>query len=919
MQTLSQLPPVRPDTLRWAIFLAVLGPSAALAQTGLEAASGPGGTPVIHNGHGVPVIDIVPPNATGLSHNQFIDYNVATPGLVLNNATAAGQSQLAGALAANPQFQGQAASTILNEVVSRNASLIEGPQEIFGRPADYILANPNGITLNGGSFINTTRAGFVVGTPQFEEQQLRYLDTLTASGTLQVLEHGQGNAGGALELIAPRVDSKGLLMASETLDITVGRNRIDSRSGEVVEHLPSPSSSIDASLFGAMRAGRIRVVSTAEGAGVRVGASQILGTEGVDISSAGGLHVSGSGDRPTELRSERGVLKLTAADDLMLETVDGQALRIEARAGKKLTLDAKTIEHIKHDSDSWNKKFWFVTRETYNRKTTTTHRQQQGSQLLGTDSVDTSTGEDLNVRAAGKGGSLDKKDIASTAVPGSLYGQQGIQVQLGSDGRYEGARIDGGEGSVVMHSAGSLVLPQATDQAEQQSRQLDGNAWAKVGNRPGSTGVDGRGYLDHGQKLSTQSKAQVAQIDAKGEVQLTSTGDLLLEGTRIGNREAKAGDIRVQSGGQLQVKAASNTQQATGANLGGGMELAAKAGQTQGGAIGGHFSHGKQDEHARQAVDAQFASNGTLTLTSSAREDIALHLQGLQASAEQITLDASNGGMLVEASSSQERRDNLDISAGAGFNMAKGALDTRGLHGRLKVELDKRDNLTWNTSDLRAERIDLQSRGDTRIESATLDAGHIGGTIDGDLRIASLKDNVNTLSVKGDVRLSQEKNPQGYVNAAKSVAGPLGGKVETKAGSALSKADPGFSPTVSLDVSHAQRDNVARQTMLKSSDGIDLQVGGNAHLVGARLQSAKGDVRLDANSVTQETLSGNDYRRDLSLDASNSPVDLGTAIAEIAKSKMAADGENALDLGVLRTSGHSRSEQWVSSMQGKKH
>lgn len=516
-------------------------------------------------------------------------------------------------------------------------------------------------------------------------------------------------------------------------------------------------------------------------------------------------------------------------------------------------------------------------------------------------------------------GSLDKKDTASTAVPGSLYGQQGIQVQLGSDGRYEGARIDGGEGSVVMHSAGSLALPQATDKAEQQSRQLDGNAWAKVGNRPGSTGVDGRGYLDHGQKLSTQGKAQVAQIDAKGEVKLTSTGDLLLEGTRIGSREAKAGDIQVQSGGQLQVKAASNTQQATGSNLGGGMELAAKAGQTQGGAIGGHFSHGKQDEHARQAVDAQFASNGTLTLTSSAREDIALHLQGLQASAEQITLDASNGGMLVEASSSQERRDNLDISAGAGFNMAKGALDTRGLHGRLKVELDKRDNLTWNTSDLRAERIDLQSRGDTRIESATLDAGHIGGTIDGDLRIASLKDNVNTLSVKGDVRLSQEKNPQGYVNAAKSVAGPLGGKVEKKAGSALSKADPGFSPTVSLDVSHAQRDNVARQTTLKSSDGIDLQVGGNAHLVGARLQSAKGDVRLDANSVTQETLSGNDYRRDLSLDASNSPVDLGTAIAEIAKSKMAADGENALDLGVLRTSGHSRSEQWVSSMQGKKH
>ncbi len=172
MQTLSQIPAIRPDTLRWAIFLALLASTSALAEHGLEAATGPGGTPLINNKHGVPVIDIVAPNASGLSHNQFLDYNVARPGVVLNNALQAGQSQLAGALAANPQFQGHAASTILNEVISRNASLIEGPQEIFGRPADYILANPNGITLNGGSFINTTRAGFLVGTPELQDEQL---------------------------------------------------------------------------------------------------------------------------------------------------------------------------------------------------------------------------------------------------------------------------------------------------------------------------------------------------------------------------------------------------------------------------------------------------------------------------------------------------------------------------------------------------------------------------------------------------------------------------------------------------------------------------------------------------------------------------------------------------------------------------
>ncbi|MGJ7551710.1 hemagglutinin repeat-containing protein [Pseudomonas alloputida] len=1505
MQILSPLASTRPDTLRWAIFLALLGPTSALAQGGLEAASSPAGTPIISNVHGVPVIDIVPPNASGLSHNQFLDYNVARAGVVLNNALQDGQSQLAGALAANPQFQGQAASTILNEVVSRNASLIEGPQEIFGRPADYILANPNGITLNGGSFINTTRAGFVVGTPELQDEQLRHLNTLNSAGTLQVLQGGQANAEGALDLIAPKVDHQGLLMAKGDLNVTVGRNRIAHADGQILEHLPGTPSSIDANLFGAMRAGRIRVVSTAEGAGVRMG-SKVKADNGIAIHSAGSLDVSGTADNPAELHSEQGALLLTAADDLTLSAVDGKAERIEAKAGKKLTLDAKTRENISHDRDSWNKKFLFITRETYSRESTTTERQQRGVQLQGSDGItlqsgadmrlvaaelkagsgmtldsganldivagidskqfkeqvrhrkdlwrgdsdtdqytetarpstlsaqrmtvnakdtlkvqgstlhsrgdmglnakqveigttalqqrsndanyrgdlvsgsffgdrkgsdiegqsvagssvtadgklnihadqvsikgstvhgnkdavlysekgalaieadhgssrsterksdsklfglfgsdhesttrqqevlvsdvssssnlrlasaeelriqgarveagqhlqveakgdvligstqavnesdsrdqqrgltasarqtqvaedgkpesrqyaagvayevvtsseklrettqvaselkgatvgvsseghlqvngskvqasagdldvkarqvtlgatrnehettngesqsgggltvtggidrlgslfeghhnstvvterdskaqrselqasgnvnvdadelvteaarvtggdtlkvtakridnravvdthdreelrnewsgslgasveyrdltrpierliqgeeaarfqqaspedamvapsvgadmtvehlkrlenqrrgiaqvselsgakvevkadtiddqgtawranagqlqidaqkhrmraaentqedsvqrlafggdlrlDTSSGSDLNGRGAGKGGSLDKQATASTAVPGSLYGQQGIQIQLGSDGHYEGTRMDGGEGEVVIQSAGNLSLTQANDRTEELTRQLDGNAWAKVGNRPGSTGFDGRGYLDHVQQQTVQTKAHVAQIDAKGEVRLSSAGDLLLEGTRIGSREAKVGDVRLHSDGRLRVKAGNDTQQASGGKLGGGLELAAKIGETKGGGIGGHFSHGTQDESARQAVDAQFTSAGNLTLSSAAREDLALHLEGLQASAEQIELNASSGGILIEASSNQEQRNNLDITAGAGFNMTAGTTDTRGLHGRAKVELDKRGNQTWNTSNLRAETINLQSRGDTRIEGASLEAGRITGIVDGDLRIASRKDSVDTLTVKGDARLSHEKNPQGYLNAATSLAGPLGGKVKDKAGSTLSKADPGISPTFSLDVSHVQRDSVGQQAVLKGSDGVQLKVGGDAQLVGARLQSAKGAVALDAGSVTRETLSGNDYRRDVSVDVSNSPVDLGTAIAEMAKGKGAADGENGLDLGLLRTSGHSRSEQWVSSVQGK--
>ncbi|REF27440.1 filamentous hemagglutinin family protein [Xenorhabdus cabanillasii] len=98
----------------------------------------PGGDPshqpgVTNAKNGAVVINIAAPSESGLSHNQYEDFNVSKDGAVFNNSLTDGNSQLAGKLSANNNLHGRAAQIILNEVISRNPSLLLGKQEVFWR------------------------------------------------------------------------------------------------------------------------------------------------------------------------------------------------------------------------------------------------------------------------------------------------------------------------------------------------------------------------------------------------------------------------------------------------------------------------------------------------------------------------------------------------------------------------------------------------------------------------------------------------------------------------------------------------------------------------------------------------------------------------------------------------------------------
>lgn len=481
-------------TLRWTIAGLLLVSHLPLALAGgITVAEGPGGTPQLQNQGGVPIVNIVAPNAGGLSHNQFLDYNVGQQGVVLNNALQAGQSQLAGQLAANSQFHGQAASVILNEVISRNASQLNGAQEIFGRAADFVLANPNGISVNGGSFINTPNASLVVGRPDLQDGKLQGLNTQDARGQLAIHGGGLRNAEGSINLIAPRIDSQGALKARDHLNVTVGRNQLDYPSGKVLNVDPASHTQeqrIDASLFGAMQAGRINIVSTAEGAGVRVGAVQVDGRDGVKLTSAGDLDIRGQAvDNSLDairagVRSQ-GDIELHGAKDLTLAATDVSGRNVKLDAGRNLTLSSIESRKLQEKRQQWDKSTIGITWETYNRTETDSDTRQHGSQVLA---------------------------------------QHDAELKSGATTRIHGSSIEAGH-NLKARSDGDLQLTAATETLTQRDQgQHRKHLWK-----------------ENWDNSSSQQRSVASQLKSGQQLQLDSQHKLHLEGAELRSR----GDIRL--------------------------------------------------------------------------------------------------------------------------------------------------------------------------------------------------------------------------------------------------------------------------------------------------------------------------------------------------------------------------------------
>ena len=112
--------------------------------------------PIIdHAANGVDLVQIAQVNDKGVSRNLYSDFNIKSSGLILNNATEYTKTQLGGYIDRNMFLAGNGARVILNEVTSSRVSVLNGYLEVAGHKASVVIANANGISVNGLGFINT--------------------------------------------------------------------------------------------------------------------------------------------------------------------------------------------------------------------------------------------------------------------------------------------------------------------------------------------------------------------------------------------------------------------------------------------------------------------------------------------------------------------------------------------------------------------------------------------------------------------------------------------------------------------------------------------------------------------------------------------------------------------------------------------
>ncbi|WP_223995884.1 beta strand repeat-containing protein, partial [Cupriavidus pampae] len=457
---------------------------------------------------GVPVVGITTPNAQGISLNQYRSFVVDPIGLILNNSTTGGGTFLGGQVGVNANLAATGpARLIVNQVTTSAPAQINGTVEVFGATAGVVIAAPGGVYTNGAGFTNTSQVTLTTGTPQWLSASgaptsfdaAATAGYLVEGGRVQIGNPTPGSAStgiegsvGNINLIAESIGVDAAINAGRQINLIAGRQLVKPEGDGFtttpvgVNNAPSNGLAIDATAFGAMNAGQIRIVSTAAGVGVRADGNLAASAGNLTIDAAGNVRVGSTYAKQNATLNAAGTLEasgngqaetgytVTATGDVKLGGTleSGRAIAVTSGGAIQGAGGVKAQEAVKLDA------------------------------ATNVDVGGAVSGASIVVKAAGQDGKGDIRLGGNVTSPGT------IQLQAARDTVIDGSAV----------SAGDLTL------ASQRNLTIRGAAGSTNGN-VSLTGVDGS-VTTTGNVVSPGTLSVSAGTDAVLGGQLISTGRL---------------------------------------------------------------------------------------------------------------------------------------------------------------------------------------------------------------------------------------------------------------------------------------------------------------------------------------------------------------------------------------------------------
>uniref|UniRef100_UPI0040389C81 two-partner secretion domain-containing protein n=1 Tax=Dialister succinatiphilus TaxID=487173 RepID=UPI0040389C81 len=465
--------------------------------------------------NGIPLVHIAAPSASGVSRNDYDRFNVPEKGAILNNSYTLSKTELAGYVQGNPNMAKGPARIIVNQVTGSSATAMNGFLEVAGNKADVVIANPNGITVNGGGFINTGRAILATGKPEFDAGE--NLEDLRVNGNGTILIDGKGLDGRKADSLAiyTRAARVNAAIWANTLHVTTGANTVEAETGKAVPITPEgkkPEVALDVSAVGGMYAGRIFLVGTEKGLGFRMDGH--MNTDDLILDADGHLYHSGTIHAAREADLEVSSLEhqgtLVSEGKLKIQS-DGNLVNTGTLgAGKELAVQAAGIT---------NDRATIASEGTLSIETT-----KKGKDTLSNREGKILSNGTLQVRT----NSLDNtKGTLSSGVDlvlkgNTLTNEEGKITAFGNSQITEKEKVNNRSGSIEAHGDISLSGNQADISGD--SANISGN---DAGVSKNTLEVDNHnGTMDAGGSLTvTAATLQLDGTLAAGKDMTLHTGD----------------------------------------------------------------------------------------------------------------------------------------------------------------------------------------------------------------------------------------------------------------------------------------------------------------------------------------------------------------------------------------------------------